>query len=332
VPDSRLLRTATDRPNDVLLTRFDAAALVPVLQGRQPLLVHVNRASDIVNVLALKREFPNLRLVLVGAGEGWLVADRIAAARVPVIATALTNLPESFERLAATQSNIGRMAAAGVLVGIGMINDDEARQVRLTTQLAGNLVALTRVRRFGENGFRGVYSLVALVTFAAMVSAYRVAGDQSPLWNAADFVWIAAGLVMWVASILFVGSFVGNPALPGAARVQRPGGVLRITRHPMMWAFALWAIVHAAVIATPKALLLDAAILILALGGSAAQDRKKRELMGETWHEWSAQTAFWPFARGLGSPGAFALIGGTLVFLLATWLHPLPVGLWRWIG
>jgi uncharacterized membrane protein len=188
------------------------------------------------------------------------------------------------------------------------------------------------VRRFGENGFRGVYSLVALVTFAAMVSAYRVAGDQSPLWNAADFVWIAAGLVMWVASILFVGSFVGNPALPGAARVQRPGGVLRITRHPMMWAFALWAIVHAAVIATPKALLLDAAILILALGGSAAQDRKKRELMGETWHEWSAQTAFWPFARGLGSPGAFALIGGTLVFLLATWLHPLPVGLWRWIG
>jgi imidazolonepropionase-like amidohydrolase len=145
VPDSRLLRTATDRPNDVLLTRFDAAALVPVLQGRQPLLVHVNRASDIVNVLALKREFPNLRLVLVGAGEGWLVADRIAAARVPVIATALTNLPESFERLAATQSNIGRMAAAGVLVGIGMINDDEARQVRLTTQLAGNLVALTRV-------------------------------------------------------------------------------------------------------------------------------------------------------------------------------------------
>jgi imidazolonepropionase-like amidohydrolase len=118
---------------------------VPVLQGRQQLLVHVNRAIDILNVLALKREFPNLRLVLVGAGEGWLVADRIAAAGVPVIATALTNLPESFERLAATQSNIGRMAAAGVHVGIGMINDDEARQVRLTTQLAGNLVALTRV-------------------------------------------------------------------------------------------------------------------------------------------------------------------------------------------
>ncbi len=145
VPDTRLLRTATDRPDDVLLTRFDAAALVPVLDGRQPLLVHVERASDIINTLALTREFPKLRLVLVGASEGWLVADRIAAAGVPVIATALTNLPSSFEQLAATQSNIGRMMAAGVPVAIGMINDDEAQQVRVTTQLAGNLVALAMV-------------------------------------------------------------------------------------------------------------------------------------------------------------------------------------------
>ncbi len=138
LPDAR-------RPEDVLLTRFDAAALVPVLQGRQLLLVHVERASDILQTLALKREFPNLRLVLVGATEGWRVADRIAAAGVPVIASALNDLPSSFEQLAATQSNIGRMRAAGVNVGIGMINDDEARQIRVSTQYAGNLVGIGRV-------------------------------------------------------------------------------------------------------------------------------------------------------------------------------------------
>jgi len=66
------------RSEDVLLTRFDAAALVPVLQGRQYLLVHVERASDILQVLELKRDFPSLRIVLVGASEGWTVADRIA--------------------------------------------------------------------------------------------------------------------------------------------------------------------------------------------------------------------------------------------------------------
>ncbi|HEY0045058.1 MAG TPA: amidohydrolase family protein [Allosphingosinicella sp.] len=145
VPDNRLLGSGAQRSDDVLLTRFDAAALVPVLQGRQLLLVHVERASDILQVLGLKREFPNLRLVLVGATEGWTVADRIRAAGVPVIANALNDLPATFEQLAATQSNVGRMAAAGVQVSLGMINNEESRQVRLSTQYAGNLVALGRV-------------------------------------------------------------------------------------------------------------------------------------------------------------------------------------------
>ncbi|SFR83266.1 amidohydrolase family protein [Sphingomonas jatrophae] len=128
-----------------LLTKLDAAALVPVVEGRQPLLVHVERASDIRAVIALRRDFPALRLVLVGANEAWLAAPEIAAARVPVLASALADLPSSFEQIAATQSNVGRLKAAGVTVGIGMINDDEARQARLETQYAGNLVALTRV-------------------------------------------------------------------------------------------------------------------------------------------------------------------------------------------
>ena len=64
----------------MLLTRYDAAALVPVLQGRQYLFVHVERARDILNVLDLPREFPGLKIVLVGASEGWMVADRIARA------------------------------------------------------------------------------------------------------------------------------------------------------------------------------------------------------------------------------------------------------------
>lgn len=134
-----------DRGRDALLTRADADALVPVVQGRVPLLIHVERASDILVVLELKREFPTLRLVLVGASEGWMVAPQIAAAKVPVMATALSDLPSSFEMLAATQSNIGRMQSAGVLVGIGTINQDEARQARWAKQYAGNLVALGRI-------------------------------------------------------------------------------------------------------------------------------------------------------------------------------------------
>jgi imidazolonepropionase-like amidohydrolase len=143
--EAREIARPGGRPDDVLLTHQDAAALIPVLQGTQLLAVHVERASDILQVLALRQEFPAIRLVLVGATEGWRVAPQIAAAHVPVIANALNDLPESFEQISATQSNVGRMRAAGINVAIGMLNDNEARQVRLETQYAGNLVALTRI-------------------------------------------------------------------------------------------------------------------------------------------------------------------------------------------
>ena len=194
------------------------------------------------------------------------------------------------------------------------------------------------VGRIGELAFRGLYSVVALATFAALIWVYGDLGDQAPLWVADDAAWLAATVLMWVGSILFVGSLVRNPALPGA-RLERgaaPVGVFAITRHPMMWGFAIWAIVHLIVVATPKALIFDGAILLLALAGSVGQDRKKAKLMGERFHEWSTQTAFVPFARGAAYPGTVALVGGTLLFLIASWAHgPLggmPAGFWRWIG
>ena len=190
------------------------------------------------------------------------------------------------------------------------------------------------VERMGERGFQGLYSLVALVTLGLAIWIYGRIGDQTPLWVAGDAAWIAATLLMWFGSILLVGSFVRNPALPGARLEKgvRPHGVFGITRHPMMWGFAIWAVVHLIVVATPKSLLLDGAILVLALAGSVGQDRKKAARMGERFHEWTAQTAFVPFGRGAANPGLVALVGGTLLFLLATWLHPMPAGFWRWIG
>ena len=143
--ESRLIGPNARRSEDVLLTRFDAAALVPVLQGRQYLLVHVERASDILQVIRIKREFPSLKLVLVGATEGWTVADQIAASGIPVIASAANDLPSSFEQLAATWSNVGRMRNAGVKVSIGMIDDNDTRNLFNERQYAGNLVALQQV-------------------------------------------------------------------------------------------------------------------------------------------------------------------------------------------
>lgn len=139
--DPRLQDAAPERPGDALLNRFDAAALVPVVLGRQPLYVRAERASDIRMALALKTDFPALKLVIVGATEGWMVAKELVAAGVPVLATPLNDLPANFEQLGATQSNVGRMAAAGVKVGLGAFGD----QPRYAPQYAGNMVALTKV-------------------------------------------------------------------------------------------------------------------------------------------------------------------------------------------
>jgi imidazolonepropionase-like amidohydrolase len=149
------------RDTDSLLMRADAAALVPVVEGRTPLLVHVNRAADILQVIALRTEFPALKLVLVDAQEGWMVADKIAAAGIPVITSALSDLPDAFETLGATQSNVGRLQRAGVKVGLGEIG----AQPRNTKQSAGNLVALQKIP--GAAGLTWDQALAAATSWPA---------------------------------------------------------------------------------------------------------------------------------------------------------------------
>lgn len=166
--DLRLVDNPAERGEDVLLTRFDAAALVPVVNGTQALYVAVERAADIRAVLALKNEFPRLRLVLVGASEGWLAARDIATAGVPVIAQAMNDLPSSFEQLAATQSNVGRMTRAGVKVAIGGLAGTTGDQPKNLAQFAGNMVALTKVP--GATGLSWGEAFAAISSIPAEIS------------------------------------------------------------------------------------------------------------------------------------------------------------------
>jgi len=110
------------------------------------------------------------------------------------------------------------------------------------------------VRRVGERAFQAIYSLIALLTFGSMIYFYaKIGRENERLWNAGEVGWIGGTVLMWLASILLVGSFVKNPALVGArGPTGGPHGVFRITRHPMMWAFAIWAAVHLMIIAAPR--------------------------------------------------------------------------------
>ena len=202
--------------------------------------------------------------------------------------------------------------------------------------------------RMGERGFQIAYSIVAIATFVLLVQAWRGMPPEPPLWAVGDGLWIVASLIVLFASILFMGSLIGNPALPApnaaAAAAAAPRGVYAITRHPMMWGFALWALAHVMVVPTPGQIVLSATIAFLALVGSAGQDVKKARLMGDAWKGWAARTSFMPFARQLSGasswgeavPRPHALFGGIILWLVATWGHGalgyMVAGIWRWVG
>lgn len=199
------------------------------------------------------------------------------------------------------------------------------------------------VAALGEKGFLAVYSVVAFVTLGAISWAYRRAPATLALWEVGDGLWAVATVAMLIASILLLGSLVRNPALPGAgnAGMAAAQGVFGITRHPMMWAFAIWGVCHILVYPVPKNIVVAIAIIVLALVGAALQDRKKAGLDPQGWPAWQARTSYWPFAAiaqgraRFGRFGAHALGGGVVVWLAATWAHmPLAgwtAGIWRWL-
>ena len=186
------------------------------------------------------------------------------------------------------------------------------------------------VAKMGEKGFQATYSILSLLTFIPAIIIYQGIAPGESYWAIGPVIWWLATVLMWLGSVLFVGSFVGNPALPqsgaGQMAAREPRGVFRITRHPMMWGFALWAIVHMMVAPRQEVFILCGALLFLALAGAKGQDKKKQAQLGADWHQWQRATSFVPFGKGVVSPGTTWLLAGTAFWLIATYLHPLAGG------
>lgn len=124
---------------DLSLSRADLEALIPVANGSMPLIVTVHRAADIQQVLRLARE-EGVKVILDGAEEGWLVADQIVAAGVPVLLNPISNLPGNLETRAVRMENAAALDAAGVVIAIKG-NEGSIHRARETRYNAGNAVS-----------------------------------------------------------------------------------------------------------------------------------------------------------------------------------------------
>ena len=124
-------------------SRLDLDALLPVLDGSEPLVVNVDRASDIEAAMRIATDY-HVKLIVRGGAEAWMLADRLAAAKIPVLAGAMTSIPASFATLGQRQESPGLLAKAGVavtLIGNASSGSEEAFTARNVRYEAGNAVA-----------------------------------------------------------------------------------------------------------------------------------------------------------------------------------------------
>jgi len=141
----RTHRTDFDRAQlrPLSASRLDLEALLPVLDGKVPMIIEADKSSDIEAALILAKDF-GFRLILAGGAEAWMVADKLAAAHVPVLTGAMNNIPSSFATLGQRQENAGLLQKAGVqvsVIGNAGGGDEESFNVRNIRFEAGNAVA-----------------------------------------------------------------------------------------------------------------------------------------------------------------------------------------------
>jgi uncharacterized membrane protein len=169
------------------------------------------------------------------------------------------------------------------------------------------------VGAMGEWPYRGMYSLIAFITLGWMIWAYAAA-PREPLWSGLRDI---PRIVMPIVFVLLACGYARNPTMVGADRLLKKDdparGIIRITRHPIMWAIMLWAAAHILARGDLKALVFFGGFLVLAALGTVLIDRRKRP--DPDFQRFAAVTSNIPFA-------AIAQGRNRIVWREIGWLRP----------
>lgn len=201
--------------------------------------------------------------------------------------------------------------------------------------LAGSLLLITHfgisstsaratlANKLGEMPFQGLYSVISLVCIGLLVLAFNNADRLEYVWPInPDLYWIAK-LTMPIAFVFAAGAFTSpNPTQVGMedkmADPEPARGLIRITRHPFMWAVIIFSIGHIAANGDTVAIAFFSVFLLLAGIGTLAIDAKKARRQADRWPGFAAVTSNLPFAA--------ILTGRNRLVLSEIWL-PLAIGL-----
>jgi uncharacterized membrane protein len=195
------------------------------------------------------------------------------------------------------------------------------------------------VARLGQWGFRGLYTVIAWVFLIWMIWAWRDAPFE-PLWGTGIGHRHWTMTLMLPASILLVAGYTThNPTALGLDRLPAGGdpapGIIKVTRHPILWAYILWGSAHMIGNGDTAALVFFGSFVVLSILGTIALDRRKRRELGEArWQALAAASSNLPFlavAQGrarlrLADFGRWRLALGLLIYLGFYFAHPLVFG------
>ena len=187
------------------------------------------------------------------------------------------------------------------------------------------------------NAYLGLYSLAAFATLGYMIWAYYRAPSVG-LWHSPALRYVPLVVMPFALVFVVCGLLTRNPTLVGQEkllRAEKPArGILRITRHPLMWGFALWAASHILARGDAASVVFFGGFLVLALSGTVLLDRRKSVTLGDDWRRFAAITSNVPFvaiATGrnqfrLGEIGGWKILVGLAFYIAVLFLHPALFG------
>jgi uncharacterized membrane protein len=207
--------------------------------------------------------------------------------------------------------------------------------IALHIGIAGTRLRDRIVYSLGDGPFRGVFSALSIAALVWLIRAYNAA-VTTVLWHPPAWLLALLVLAMLPACMLFVGSVTTpNPtAIGGEGRVEEPRGIQRITRHPMLWSFAIWGAVHIIGNGDTASLIFFGALLVTALAGMPSIDAKLARRDPASWSALAAGTAIVPFAAIAAGRNhlVWSEIGwwraalGLILWGLLLFLHPIVIG------
>ena len=196
------------------------------------------------------------------------------------------------------------------------------------------------IAALGRRTFMWVFSILSVLFFGWIWTAYRAAPVEVHFWVTPLWIrWLSA-VILLTAILIAIGAATGRPRvlLTAETALMEPDpvrGVLRITRHPMLWAVVIWGLVHMANNADPAAWVFFGYITLLALGGTLLIDRRRTRLLGTAWTPLKEQTSNLPFlaiAQGrtqlsLSEIGWLRIGAALCLWALILWAHEDVFGL-----